>query len=297
MEWLGAFRPKRSIWLNGYSRMQRTIPRVQSQPMSSPIVANNPLPHRGRAQHLVNSTASASRSWQPRVKRLTSKGCAACLMRRDDGFTLVEALAAVAITALLVSLMFPVVAQWLGTLTRTQRALDGEDQLLRSTVALQADLEDAIILPLTDEVKTTGSPPIVFRGDARGLIFPHMRIAGDTAWRPMLVGWTIDRLPDGQEALVRRSSPYDPSLRDADPHDFANQIPLIASKDGLRLAYVGRDGGHTDQWLGQSEPPALVLVEFGRSGTSAASAYSLSLTVPVRGAQFTARAKAPSSGD
>jgi general secretion pathway protein J len=226
-----------------------------------------------------------------------SRGCAACHKRREDGFTLVEALAAVAITALLVSLMFPIVAQWLGSLARNQQALDGEDQLLRSTIALQADLEDMIILPLNDEVKATGSPPIVFRGDVRGVMFPQMRIGGEAAWRPMLIGWTIDRLPDGQEALVRRSSPYDPALRDADPHTFTSQVPLIASKDGIRLTYVGRDGAHADQWSGQTEPPAIVLVEFGRPGARAASAYSLSLTIPVRGGQLGGRVVAPSSGD
>jgi hypothetical protein len=177
-----------------------------------------------------------------------------CARRNEAGAILIEVLAALTITGLLVGLCLPVVAGMLGRWTSGLAKVASDDQLMRATIRLQDEIASATLL----RIKTQGNhPPILtFVGQPNGLRFVRMVSVPDSA-ELQTIAFAIEETADGA-VLVRRAQPYDPGQFTGDPGRFASSVAVISGRYRMHFDYVSRDGRKASVWTSQQEMPARI---------------------------------------
>jgi general secretion pathway protein J len=179
-------------------------------------------------------------------------------MRRDAGFTLIETLAVLLLTGLLVSSMTLVSGQWMRSWNRGAANLQRVATLDVAMDRFAEDARSALALPPVD-----GAPAPVFIGDERSLRFVHPSI--DRGAPPGLE--VVAYAPDGDGVLTRLRAPYDASVRVGETA-LGDAAPLLRKPYGARFAYFGDDGEWVDEWRGP-RPPAAVRATFSAPGLPA----------------------------
>jgi general secretion pathway protein J len=182
----------------------------------------------------------------------------------ERGFTLIEALVALALTGLVLSALATLTAQWLPNWNR------GIDRIQRSElvgIAMQriaADLAAAEYVPASGDKKKP-----LFDGSALSVTFvrtalgPNVGIGLDA----VRIGETSDK---GQFVTVRSRAPFAPLPPGVSPSEqihVSEPVVLLRSPLRLSLSYAGPDHVFHDDWHDMDKLPALIMLTVREAGS------------------------------
>ncbi|HLH94757.1 MAG TPA: type II secretion system protein [Xanthobacteraceae bacterium] len=193
------------------------------------------------AQHPLAMAASVIRA-----ARLTTRCC--------EGFTLLEALVAMALMGIIIGAIATVTAQWLPNWNRGIVRVQRNEQVAIALDRLVGDVSNAMYVTPNRNAKE-----LLFVGAELGVAFVRGALGPNS--RPGLeivrIAETADR--DGL-ALVRMRAPFAP-LSAFDPSLskvlFADPVVLLRAPLRVTFSYAGPDGVWKPAWQG-SELPAAV---------------------------------------
>jgi general secretion pathway protein J len=172
------------------------------------------------------------------------------------GFSLIEAMAALALTAIIILALSSVAGQWLPNWRRGFVDLQRADLLGIGLERLADDLSAAEYV-----TSSAGAPAPLFEGDASSAVFVRSAIGPDAD--PHL---EIVRLAEIREdrglAMVRtraRFAPTSPSSL-AQAIAFGDPVPLIRAPFHISFAYAGPDRLWLPSWKGRKQLPEAVRI-------------------------------------
>ncbi|ABD88549.1 PulJ/GspJ family protein [Rhodopseudomonas palustris] len=175
--------------------------------------------------------------------------------REDAGFTLFEALVAIALMGLILGALATVTAQWLPNWNRGLVRAQRNEQAAIVLDRLVADLSAAEYVSAS---RLRNVP--LFRGAEFAVVF--VRSALGPNGRPGLEIVQIAETADSRgPALVRTRAPFvplptgDPQV---DPIPFADPVVLLRPPLHLAFAYAGADGNWKRAWRPSGELPSAV---------------------------------------
>ena len=175
--------------------------------------------------------------------------------RSDAGFTMFEALIAIALMGLILGALATVTAQWMPNWTRGLVQVQRNEQVAIALDRLVADLSAA---EYVSPNRSTNAP--LFRGAELAVTFVRSALGPNS--RPGLEIVQIAETTDSRgPALVRMRAPFvllptgDLSL---DPIPFADPVVLLRAPFRVAFAYAGPDGQWTNNWRNSGELPAAV---------------------------------------
>lgn len=175
--------------------------------------------------------------------------------RTDAGFTMFEALVAIALMGLILGALGTVTAQWLPNWARGLIQVQQNEQVAIALNRLAADLSAAEYLAAN---RSRNVP--LFRGAERTVTFVRPVFGPNS--RPGLEIVRIAEMTDSRgSALVRVRAPFVPlpSGDDAiDPIPFADPVVLLRTPFRLSFAYAGPDGAWRSDWRNSGALPAAV---------------------------------------
>jgi general secretion pathway protein J len=178
--------------------------------------------------------------------------------RADAGFTLFEALVAMALMGLIVGALASVTAQWMPSWNRSHIRTQRNEKVAIALDRLVADLSAA------EYVSPNRMKPVpLFRGDEFSVIFIRAAVGPNS--RPGLeivqIAETVDK---SGPALVRTRAPFVP-LASGDPSvdriPFADPVVLLRAPFRVAFAYAGPDGKWGNAWAPTSVLPTAVRFE------------------------------------
>lgn len=172
------------------------------------------------------------------------------------GFSLIEAMAALVLTATIVAALGAVTGQWLPNWRRGFVALQRADLL---GLALDRVAED---LSAAEWVTPWGDAPgPLFEGEASSVVFVRSAVGPNA--RPHL---EVVRFAEGSDdrglALTRTAARFAPTARGgpALPFTFADPVALVRAPLQVTFAYAGRDRVWTQSWRGQKRLPEAIRI-------------------------------------
>jgi general secretion pathway protein J len=201
--------------------------------------------------------------------------------RADAGFTLFEALAAVALMGLIVTALANVTAQWLPSWNRGQVRAQRNEQVAVALDRLVADLSAAeYVWP------NRASKVPLFQGNGSTLIFVRSAVGPNS--RPGLeivqITETVDK---NGPALVRTRAPFVPLPTgdlSVDPIPFADPVVLLRAPYRIAFEYAGPDGAWGNAWLPSGVLPAAIRFDIrdaeGRVLISTATRVHIQMRAP-----------------
>lgn len=187
----------------------------------------------------------------------------------DAGFTLIEVLAALAVTAAVVAVVLPYAARlathwWVG-----EASVEGADGWMQAVARMADDLEQAVPYGVGP-----GDPQPAFRAGPDAIAFVRPALGSGVGLET--VSYEI-RASAAGSALVRRSRRFDPD-------DFSRDLGGSAATllDGpfrLRMVEVDRDGARRRGWAPSDGMPAAV--ELSAAATGAAPVPAVPVAMPI----------------
>jgi general secretion pathway protein J len=163
----------------------------------------------------------------------------------DAGFTLLEALAAIALMGLIVGALATVTAQWMPSWNRSHIRTQRNEQVAIALDRLVADLSAA---EYVSPNRVVNAP--LFRGAEFAIIFVRSAVGPNS--RPGLeivqIAETVDK---SGPALVRTRAPFVPLATGdpmVDPIPFADPVVLLRAPLRIAFAYAGPDGVWGNSW-------------------------------------------------
>ena len=173
-----------------------------------------------------------------------------------DGFTLLEAMAGLAVTAAVVLGLSTIAGQWLPNWRAGFAALQRADLLSVGLERVGEDLSSAeFVLP-----SAAATSPL-FDGDALGVTFVRSAIGPNAG-----PGLDVVRLAETRDengfALVRTRAAFAPTAPDARAAPFALGDPVVLVRSPFRVtfAYAGPDRVWRESWRGGDSLPEAVRV-------------------------------------
>jgi general secretion pathway protein J len=173
----------------------------------------------------------------------------------SEGFTLFEALIAVALMGIIVGVLSTIAGQWLPNWNRGLVRVQRNEQVAIALDRLVADLSAAEYVSANGLSKTP-----LFQGSEIAVTFVRSAIGPNT--RPGLeivrIAETADNLG---RMLVRTRAPFVPLATDnlsVEPIPFADPVVLLRAPFRVAFAYAGRDGLWSSVWQGAGELPTAV---------------------------------------
>ena len=190
--------------------------------------------------------------------------------QRDGGFTLLEALAAVAITAAVLSGLATLAGQWLPQWRHGFVALQGADLI---GLALDRMVEDIASAEYARLDGAAGAP--LFRGEPEAVAFVRQAIGPEAGPRLEVVRIGETETPAGVE-IQRAHATFAPAAVGA----FRDAATLLRPPFRLLLAYAGPDGQWRARWTGEAKLPRAIRLQIRtQSGALlAATAFVLKVT-------------------
>lgn len=171
----------------------------------------------------------------------------------EAGFTLLEALVAMALMGMIVMALATITGQWLPHWKHGFSRLQGGEQVAISIDRLASDLSAAEFVSANGHTRLP-----LFKGRAQSVIF--VRTAFGPNARPGLDLVRIAEL-DSEEGLilVRTQAPFFPSMwRDHRPPKFGDPVVLLRPPYRLSFSYAGTDGIWRNDWHREPRLPEAV---------------------------------------
>lgn len=187
-----------------------------------------------------------------------------------DGFTLLEALAAVAVTAAILSGLAAVAGQWLPHWRHGFTALQNADLIGLGLDRIGEDVSSAEYARLEG-----GKGPPLFRGADNSVVFARQEIGPGAAARLEIVRIGVAATASGDE-VERAHTRFIPGAS----LTFGDATTLLRPPFHLAFAYAGPDGQWRGVWDGQPKlPRAVRLTVLGPGGAIVTStAVALKVT-------------------
>jgi general secretion pathway protein J len=195
-------------------------------------------------------------------------------MAADAGFTLLEAIVALAIGGFIVATLATVTSQWLGSWNRGARTLQQAELLTAALDRIVADLSVAQFVPASEVGKS-----VLFAGSDTSVVF---------ARRPLLVepaqGLELVRLTQQGEGaaatLIRSRAPLSFALTVA---RFDDRAPVVLLRAPYRavFAYAGEDRVWRSSWSKATRLPRSIRITIIDGATGRALTSSTTVTVHV----------------
>jgi general secretion pathway protein J len=205
---------------------------------------------------------------------------------RRAGFTLIEALLATLLMAIIMGALAQVTSQWLRNWNRGFARLQSEDHLAVGLDRLVADVASAEIIATS----ATNTP--MFDGAEFALMFVRTAV-GPNAFTGLEAVRIEDASDDRGPALVRSTAPFTPAVRDLREIEFSNPVVLIRAPYRISFSYAGPDRMWRDTWRGAAQLPRVVRVSVRDFASSRALAVSTSAVIR---AELPARCAAAKAG-
>lgn len=173
--------------------------------------------------------------------------------RAGDGFTLFEALVALALMGLIMGALASVTSQWLPSWNRGIVRAQRSEEVAIALDRLAADLSAAEYVTRMDNAP-------LFRGTEQSVTFVRS-VLGPNG-RPGLEIVRISEINDkGVLALVRMRAPF-VLLQPGDPRtdqiQFVDPVVLLRPPYRVSFAYADPDGNWDSRWISSGELPAAV---------------------------------------
>lgn len=170
------------------------------------------------------------------------------------GFTLVEALVAMALMGLVLTGLAMVTAQWLPNWNRGLAQVQRGELLALAVDRIAADLAAAEFVPANRETKRP-----LFEGSQTSVVFVRPGL-GPNAGQ----GLEIVRLAEAGigrgAALARSTARFVPRPRDGAPPPFGDPVVLLGAPYRASFSYAGRDGLWRTDWIDAMELPRAVRI-------------------------------------
>lgn len=191
--------------------------------------------------------------------------------RGEAGFTLIEALAALALMGVILSFLSLITAQWLPAWSRSFDRLQRSEALMTTMDRIAADITAAEIVRIERRSKA-----VLFDGGDRTLTLVRNAIGPNAVpgLEIVRIGETTDRQG---AAVVRSRAVFSPGIRGVDP--AAGAVVMLRTPYRLRFAYAARDKIWKQDWRGSDKMPAAVLLTIEDAGRRMPP---ISRIVPVR---------------
>lgn len=198
---------------------------------------------------------------------------------RTDGFSLLEAVAAVALTATIMLTLSSITGLWLPNWRRGFAGLQRADLVGLGVERLLADLSVAeYVTPWGD------APGPLFEGDPSSVVFVRSAIGPNS--RPQLEVVRIAAASDDRgPALIRTHSKFAPIARGrpAQPVAFTDPVALIRAPFRVVFAYAGPEHVWAERWKNEQRLPEAIMVTIldasGRA-QAASTVVLLKITAP-----------------
>ncbi|KQT03043.1 MULTISPECIES: prepilin-type N-terminal cleavage/methylation domain-containing protein [unclassified Bradyrhizobium] len=173
--------------------------------------------------------------------------------RAEEGFTLFEALVALALMGLIMGALASVTSQWLPSWNRGIVRAQRSEEVAIALDRLAADLSAAEYVTRMDNTP-------LFRGSERSVIFVRSVLGPNS--RPGLEIVRISEINDrGATALVRMRAPFvllPPGDPRKDEIQFVDPVVLLRLPYRASFAYAGPAGVWSSRWLNSGELPTAV---------------------------------------
>ena len=157
----------------------------------------------------------------------------------EAGFSLIEVLAALLVTMLLVLTLSPFVSQMLATWARGGEVAGIVEFQTRGLGRLRGDLRHALVWTGYGQTQDLAG----FQGDETSVSFPVVAGLGPSRLGIEYVSYTVSQSVDGR-ALVRQRAPVIGSTYGG----FADPVVLISGPFKYVFKYYSRDGEETPRW-------------------------------------------------
>jgi general secretion pathway protein J len=175
--------------------------------------------------------------------------------RCDAGFTMFEALIAIALMGLILGALAAVTAQWMPNWTRGLVRVQRNEQVAIALDRLVADLSAA---EFVSSNRSTNTP--LFRGTELAVTFVRSALGPNS--RPGLEVVQIAQINDASgPMLVRTRAPFvmlptgDLSI---DQMTFADPVVLLRTPLRIAFAYAGPDGQWRNNWRNAGDLPTTI---------------------------------------
>jgi general secretion pathway protein J len=172
------------------------------------------------------------------------------------GFTLLEAMLAVALTAAIILGLATVTAQWLPNWRRGFDGLQRADLLSLGLERIVADLSSA------EYVTPSGATPQpLFSGEALSVTFVRSALGPDSSPHLEVVR-LAETVDDRGFAMVRTRAPFTPLPQGAPAthYAFADPVVLVRAPFRISFAYAGPDRTWVNSWDSRDQLPDAVRV-------------------------------------
>jgi general secretion pathway protein J len=173
----------------------------------------------------------------------------------DAGFTMFEALVAIALMGLIMGALANVTAQWLPNWTRGLVQTQRNEQVAIALDRLAADLSAA---EYVSPNRSKNTP--LFRGTELAVIFVRSAL-GPNSRLGLEIVQVAETTDSRGPALVRMRAPFVPLPTGdplVDPIPFGDPVVLLRAPFHLAFSYAGPDGEWTNQWRSSGELPTAV---------------------------------------
>jgi hypothetical protein len=173
------------------------------------------------------------------------------MTNKTAGFSLLEVLASLLVTMLLIMGLTPLVGQMLATWARGSEVAGLVEFKIRGVGILRDDLRHTIVwtgFGKTDKL-------LVFRGNETSMSFPAISQHGQGPTQLEMISIAVAHTFDGH-ALIRRRAPVVGTTYTA----FSDPVVLFSGPYKYFLRYYSRDGQEKSEWIDSLSPPARIVL-------------------------------------
>ena len=205
--------------------------------------------------------------------------------RRDEsseaGFTLIEALVALALTGLVMSALATITAQFLPNWNRGIDRIQHSELIGISMQRIAADLAAAEFIPAGSDQKTDKKKKPLFEGSPLSVTFVRTAIGPNAGigLDVVRIGETTDR---GRLVTVRTRAGFTPLPQGASPSEqlrLTDPVVLLRAPLRLSFAYAGPDKVFHDDWHDADKLP--VAIRLTVRDTTSEHVLAVSTVTPV----------------
>lgn len=193
------------------------------------------------------------------------------------GFSMLEAVAAVALTATIVMALSVIAAQWLPNWRRGFEGLQQSDLLAVALERMSEDLSAAeYVTPSSDAHEP------LFEGDADAVTFVRSAIGPDSFPHLEVVRFAkVDH--EGGPAMSRTRAAFTPFAPGAGPrrYPFGDEVALLRAPLRVVFAYAGADRVWASSWRGRTGLPEAVRISVRDADRGAALVASTAIRLKV----------------
>ena len=199
---------------------------------------------------------------------------------RRDGFTLFEALVAVALMGLILSILAVVTAQWVPH----WRA--GFDRLQRAELARLALDRIVSDLAAAEFIAPIGADPILFHGSSSSVTFVRSPIGPRASSGPTPTGLEIIRFATSAKegGLVRSRIPFTPETSasfSSDDFEFSDASLLLRAPLKVSFGFAGPDRVWSDDWARDATLPTAVRITVRNADSDEILAVSTATSIHI----------------